>query len=460
MMPWARFASLSRHFWVPSPLVTVPVWVDVACAVLVLGYAGLKLSFPDLFDWIEPLALVCLWAFFRYGRGLRNDLPVWLLGASLLVVLIVWLAGSLNHPDMIRQTLQLEHLARHFLFVFLALWLGGQLRNTLTFLGLALFGILAIPWAHGGGWPELLTGLGGARVYFDLQNWQHPGMLFGAGLLGWVVLSRRLIGAGPRRVVRLVGWIAVAGALLVGILVNQTRAVFLALGVVVLLAGMAWLVTRWRVRDRGTRGAGGWLPVALVTGVILLGALGMERAGLLEPVAERFKAEMHVVSIVAEGRMDEVPINSIGARILSWQAAWSWFVERPILGWGANGGTIVMQNSPETTHEVFRTFGHLHSSYVEMAIRYGLLGVSLYLVLAFWVGWRTWVAWRAGTMPGDFFAFFSLFFVYWVIVNLFESYLFFGTGIYLFNVVMAALMGFIWRDRLLGARGVRAEKDP
>jgi hypothetical protein len=44
--------------------------------------------------------------------------------------------------------------------------------------------------------------------------------------------------------------------------------------------------------------------------------------------------------------------------------------------------------------------------------------------------------------------FFWLFFVFYMFVNMFESFMFYTTGILPFTVVMAGLLGFIWRHRI------------
>jgi O-antigen ligase len=129
-------------------------------------------------------------------------------------------------------------------------------------------------------------------------------------------------------------------------------------------------------------------------------------------------------------------------------------VEKPITGWGGNAGGLVIQHTEWLQAYIGDLpLGHLHNSYVELLVRYGLLGFSIYLILAVWTAKGAHRAWKNRTMPGDFLIFFIVFFVFWAIVNMFESYMFYWTGVYVFNLVMAALLSFIWNDQK------RLEKD-
>ena len=93
-------------------------------------------------------------------------------------------------------------------------------------------------------------------------------------------------------------------------------------------------------------------------------------------------------------------------------------------------------------------YGHLHNTLLDFVVSYGLLGLSVIIVLVIWTGLGSWKAWRAGVMPTEVFAFGWAFFVYYFIISLFESYSFFWTGAYIQNVVMGVVVTFIWRWQL------------
>ncbi|MDL4863374.1 O-antigen ligase family protein, partial [Halomonas elongata] len=60
-------------------------------------------------------------------------------------------------------------------------------------------------------------------------------------------------------------------------------------------------------------------------------------------------------------------------------------------------------------------------------------------------GMATWRAWRGGVLPGDMALFGAGFFLYWIVVNQFESYNSFWTGVYVHNLVVGGLVTHYWR---------------
>jgi len=83
--------------------------------------------------------------------------------------------------------------------------------------------------------------------------------------------------------------------------------------------------------------------------------------------------------------------------------------------------------------------------------------VAVIAALTFWIGRATWLAWRGGAMPGDMALFACGFFVYWIIVNQFESYLSFTTGVTVHNLIVGGLVTHYWRWRYTadGASGLK-----
>jgi len=450
MARWGQVSS--RWFyrlWDPIAFAGVPTFLFISGALLILAYAFMKLAFYDAFGFVEPLlGVVCLYVFFRYGGKLRTTLPLTLLWLSVVVALVVWLSGMLSHPELMRSSPKLEHLARHFIFVFMAFWIAGSVRNVLIFWLAAVLGLLLAPWVKGDGWVEFMAGFEGVRPTFGLQNAQHVAVLFGIVLIGMLVFFRRIVFVPRFCGLRFVAWTIVFAYTLLILLLSQTRAVYVALALLLLitlgLLAVQWLLGR-RTQPLGWRSVLQWSLGGLLAGLLMLWVA--VASNMVTPVYERFTDEMVVLDALAAGDLDAVPLNNLGSRVISWRAAAHWFLERPVLGWGSQGGKLVMQHTPWITDEPLLSFGHLHSSYIEMLIRYGLLGALIYLVLIVWTGTSAWRAWKAGVMPTDFFLFFNLLFVYWLSVNVFESYMFYWTGVYAFNVVMAVLLSFIWREQ-------------
>ncbi|MFG6179432.1 O-antigen ligase family protein [Halomonas sp. THAF12] len=396
-------------------------------------------------------AVLGLVAVLVYGTGLRSSAPLWLLLAAVLVQLLSWQLGVLHHPQFMEDTPKLDRLAKLFIFVAIAWWLGGSSRNTLMVWSLALMGYLIAAFTHGGGIQEWLSGLQGQRVGFGIRNLQHGSMLFGVAFLGLVVFARRLWKPGCPRLVwpgRAVWSLAIllCGT---GIVIGQTRAVWLALIISLPVAAAIWLAVSARSGElaRMVR------PLLMTSGAMLVVvALGLYVFHDL--LVERVLNESGVIARLLDGDLANIPYTSIGIRINSWIAAFQWILERPIVGWGGDARTIIIDHTPWLPAFVKEQFGHLHNFLIEIWAAYGVLGVAVIGLLAYWIGRGTWLAWRYGAMPGDIALFGAAFFVYWVVVNQFESYNSFGTGVYVHNLVVGGLVTHIWAWQAQARNGV------
>ncbi|MDZ7851981.1 MAG: O-antigen ligase family protein [Halomonas sp.] len=385
------------------------------------------------------MALLGLVAVLHWARGIRGTAPLWLLLMAVLVQVISWTGGYLHHPDWVTDYPQLDRLAKLFLFIGIAWWLGGNTRFTWLIWGLAALGVIMVMLPPFADWAVWQRGLSGRRVNLAITNAQHDAMLLGTVLLGLVAMSNRFLGTGPWRLLRSLSWLLGLGVCLAGVLVTQTRAAWLGLLLALCLGGLCWVVYErvthhpWAARRMFTAMGGLILLVVLVGGYFH------------ETVERRLGQERQVIAQILAGDLEQVPDTSIGVRIHSWRAAGQWIAERPVIGWGGQARGLVMDHTEWLSPVYKERFGHLHNSYLELWVSYGFLGVGVFLALAAWVAMGTWKAWRAGVMPGDMALFAVSFFVFWLAVNQFESFMAFGSGIYVFNMVMGGLVTHIWR---------------
>ncbi len=422
----------------------MPRWINLLGLLLIFAYALLKISYYDLYKALEPLLILTgLYGFFRYGGPLRKSLPVYLLFAAVLVQLASWSFSVLEYPDWAESSPRLEHLARHFIFFIFAFWIFASKRNIFVFWGLALVGLCLSPWAMGDGFKEIAVGLAGARIDFNIQNAQHTGVLFGTGLLGLVSFYTRFFAQGRFFIFRRISWAILVLFFLFVTLSSQTRSVFISLLLLLLLVGLPYLYRLFINNDL----VGFRLVLKRVTILGIWMALIVAAIFFSDGVVQRYKGELVEVKYLLVGDLDALSTGSIGIRVQSWRAALEWISQRSLVGWGGNGGSLVMRHTEWLQAYTNGHFGHLHNSYFEMLVRYGFLGAGLYLVLLFWLIKRSYLAWKNKVLPSDFYLFFILFFVFWLIVNFFESYMFYWTGVYTFNLVIAVLVSFIWKDQ-------------
>lgn len=413
-------------------------------------YAGLRILLPEVGQVSGTLmAVTGLVAVLGWGRRLRASGPLWLLLGVIVVQVISWVAGYLHHPHWMTDNPEVDRLAKWFLFIGIAWWLGGSTRYTLVAWSLGLAGFLATVALSDGGLAGWLRGLDGRRVDFGIRNAQHTAMFFAAGLLGLLCFARRALGAGrwcwPRRI----GWAALTLLCLVGVGITQTRAVWLALSVVaVAMGGLALL--HGMLSRRAVRSWKPWMAGAGVLCMVLVGA-GWGFKGIIE---NRLAAENAVIAQALEDDWKEIPYSSVGNRLVSWRAAVDWIAERPLVGWGEEGRSLVVQETDWLPDETRNNYGHLHNTFLELLVSYGALGVAVMAALATWIGVGAWRAWRGGVLPTDMAVFGAAFFVFYLVINQFESYGFFWTGVYLQNLVLGGLVTHIWRWQVESGQSV------
>jgi len=378
------------------------------------------------------------------AKHLRKGPISWLLIAAILVPLISWGAAHLTHPQWAESSPKVHRLTSWFMFIPVLIWLGGREKNVLILWSVALCGVAVSPWISGGGWEEILNGFAGQRVDFKLHNAQHAGMLFAIALLGVISFSRRFMLKHGE-----VSWIGVGlwSFFIVffssGVLVTQSRGVWI--GLIFALIIMA-LITVYLSRRRKFK----ILTFKTILCFVLLGFVGftlISYTSTSDIILKRLSYEneyMLKVAGVIDGD-DVVVSQSTGARVTTWLECIKWAKERPFIGWGGNGRRTVIQNSVDLPQQM-KSYGHFHSSYLDILIMFGVLGLAIYLLLLLSFISNVWLNFLKEQLSLDFFLFFIAFLSFWIVVNVFESYMFFSSGTYVFSLIVGGGMTLFLRD--------------
>ena len=413
-----------------------PRWLVIIGVLSTLAWAGTRLHFEDINDILEAILILGgFWSVYRYGNGIGRSPLFWLLWIALGIQLASWGLSQLTHPEWAEDHPHLGRLARPLLFLLIAWWLGGNINRTLVFWAIAACSVLASPWLSGGGTSELMLALKGIRIDFDLRNAQHTGLFFGTVLLGLLCLRQRFLLPNRYRWLLRLTW--AASVLFTGfvIVATQTRGIWLGLvlaAIVLLIIDLLHVIRarNWRLLA---------VPLSLATVVVVLSA---SYGG--DIIGKRLQAERETVQAIFSGNVDKVPYSSIGIRFHTWRAAWDFFTERPVLGWGGNGRSLAIEHTEWLPPEIRTGFGHLHNSYLELLVNYGLVGLLFYAALLLCLLRASQAAVASGAMPRDFHAFFLTFLAFWSVINCFESYFLFWTGVFTFSVVCAGIVTLTW----------------
>lgn len=402
---------------------------------------------PQLFD-IACTLLILLFVpaiMLPANRELLKD-PLIRLGILFFLYVlfsIIW--HKLTLPEDFPATSRARRYLRVLYFIPIAYAISrSRLFSAWQMLGVAFCGLL-VYLAINFDQAEWIRAWRGQRVDFGIINAQHTGIVFATCALAFTVFTSRFChwakGASP--IVALpcaILWIAALLFSLWGVLVSQTRAVWLGLSIALLLLpcviGLACFV-------RGKPRSSLRKPVA--TGIICTLLLGFLAAGFNLPalVSERLAAEkVTLESLRLAASHEKQNLTSLEVRVATWSAAPDWIMERPFMGWSGRGAKPLILQSDLFSDAFKKHFNHLHNSYLQVLVEIGLIGAAFIIALIVRIGHGTLMAYRHRSMPLDVFIFSWLFFIFWVVVNIFESYIIFPTGTYLIVIVTAFLYSF------------------
>ncbi|MFV0278117.1 MAG: O-antigen ligase family protein [Parahaliea sp.] len=372
------------------------------------------------------------WIIFR-GRHLHRCRALQLLALALLIQLASWGLGHLAHPELAERSPKLDRLASWFVLLPVALFCARSRQRVWLCWGGALAVQLLCPWLSNEGWAELQRGFAGERVLYGPYNAQHNAMLFGLGLLATLLLPLRwgaaLASSPPHhglahRLQRsLPGLLtpALVAATALGVVLTQTRGIWLGLAIALPLA----LLLRQRLRH-GT----GLKPLLRPLGWLTLAGALVAATPLGGIVKDRVLSEGLPA---ADGGY--VLHENVRVRLATWQTSIDWIARAPLLGWGGGGRAAVVQDTPGLSAVEKERFRHLHSSYLDVLVNWGLAGLALMLGLFAWLSQVIWRAWQRGAICDNLLVFWVSFLLYWLVVNSFESFMFYQSGQYVFALL-------------------------
>ncbi len=436
-------SSPRSHAQESSPVAgrdALPRWLSLAGLGLLLLYVITRLYTDKPGDYAgQLLSLLAGFGLLRYRVPLRSSVVIQLLFIAIVVQLISWGMGHWLSPELAERSPKVERLASWFFLLPVALFIGQAQNQVFRVWGVAVAVLLLAPWVSGGGWEEIRRGLEGGRVGFHILNQQHTSMLFGVVLIGLLVFFyrfQRAVRGGRFAWLAVLYWVLIL-CVAVTVLISQTRAVWLALPLtaVIVLAMACYLLSPQRRRAYlAALASMRWklAAILLVLGVLLPAMFSnvlLERVGSEGPLAE----------VTGQVQAQE----STRVRLNTWTEALHWVVQRPLFGWGGHGRSAVVQHSEGLSADEKARFRHLHSSYMDTLVNFGIAGLLVWFALL-WALTRAIVdARKASRIGADFLWFWIAFLVYWLVVNAFESYMYYQTGIYAFSLVAGGYLALV-----------------
>ncbi len=415
--------------WFPSTWDRGPNWLVWLGIISSFVAIFIKLWTPISINRI-PEALYTLpffYALYKNFHWLKKDRIIQLFFAALLWPIIAFGINYLQDPETALKYQKLDNLARLFLFVPIAWWLGGNARTLGWYLATAFGGLLLACLLDPNLTGTLKALVEGKRVDFNILNAQHVALYFSIALIGLLSTTHLILGAtrSIKDAWKPLLWAAGLAICVAVVLGTQTRAAWLALTA---CAGLWIIQIGWQYRNSKP----GW--EFLVAVLILAAFSGFLGYKFSDTVIERIQSEQNTLNHIVSGNWKRIPYSSIGIRINTWIEATSWIVDRPITGWGGDVRQDVINQAHQFPAWVKDQFGHFHNSYIEFSLAYGLVGLAIligpFLSLLLYL-------YRSTESLPHYARVFSLYsIVLLLIMNGFESYFFFWSGIYVITAIL------------------------
>ena len=386
---------------------------------------------------------------------LFTDKPKFLLKEPIPYIFIAWVIfqiamyqwATARFPDLTDDHInEARTITNVFMFMVVAWWLGGESKNFTIMLLLCATGYLFGATFQDGGLLDLSSEFfKHERMDFGYKNAQHTAVYSTFVLLSLACLKTKILSHIPKNYTLLTNVLIYSTIILsiVAIVASKARATWLGLIIITAIFATIYIAREIKKRRRNKKQKPSrklltketiWLAIATTVIIVTLASYNAR-----EVITQRLQAESDVFNTLMEGNTNNLRLSSISIRIDSWKKAIEWIKERPITGWGAQSRKALLLKS-DWSPWLKENFGHLHNSYVEILVSYGIIGFSLFASLFVYIWYRSWQAWKAGIIPDEIMLFAGLWSIYWLIVNFFESYVIFSaTGNYI-NAIVAGIL--------------------
>lgn len=396
------------------------------------------------------LLLTGLVSFYYLNREYWFRPPLFLMLCAIVWVIVVWLVASADFPDRARSGPAVEDFIDKFLFIFIGLSLAGSKSREQIFLGVLTFTIIFLPWISGDGSADLLSAFSGKREGFGL-NPIRSGMLAAFVLIMSGVVLLMFVTKGGRNpfVIALCGALICWSLLLV--VFSQTRAVFIALGIILVFGSIFFVITH-RVSGKALiRSVIGLLIVAL------LAVVSFQDSAMVKGNVERMSEGMSVIPALFSEDVEAIPQSSWGIRAIMLKVGLEKAVERPVWGWGYRSSTVILDEA-KAEGTLSKKFSQFHNSYLELLVEYGIGGLFLLVATLFYLMLILFRLSKVADVDSGLPLGLLLFLSFIAIISLFDGILVQETpGPFIFNSAAAMALSIMFRHQRRWRMGCRSD---
>ena len=362
---------------------------------------------------------------------------------ALIAQILSWLSSKYYIPDLASPAPVLKSLAYLFFFFCIAFWLKGSEKRANLVLFTFTLGVIFTFAYHSSVLSEIRNGLNGVRVDFHYRNAQYGSLITGACFIFYVIYTlfhKPLIS--PIRLIFCVAMILLFGLFSI---ILQSRQSWLAIAISLMAFFIFALLDKKKFFVREIlRGS-----IIFIVLFFFLYQVPFVRQRIL--VGFVHASDLHAMLTF---HWQEVNDFSIGVRLKSWMEAGKWIQAHLFFGTGFGSQTYVITTSHTLPDYITREFRHLHNSNIETLVSWGLLG--------FFTLYASWIYILKKVVGSDSSSFYTKtlcvsFFIYWIIINNFESFFYYRAGQWVFSVFVGGLYSVILHKEYSAYLEVRNE---
>lgn len=369
-----------------------------------LGYSSLLLF--ALSAWLNPIlnhlafALLVISSLMSgHAKAIVTSRQGQYVLLCMLYVIALSVRSVIEFPDTaLKQTLECAKWLLLGGFFVVAYWVKADTQRINQVLLLMLAGLLLgmLLYVDGSSLVRFDTG---TQAHFQFTRGGIPGLASCSGIFGLILFAERLLARdyGFWRA-RLLAWLVAMYLLAYMLIASQSRISWLGL---VAVALPILLFRSFRSRRRGQGGQGKLTLTLALLAMLMLGAGLYLNADYF---VQRTAPDLQVLSQIADGSSHNLTPSSFGYRYHMLRFGLEKWLERPWFGWGNIGSAYLarLENDPrllipDLDGVTLVWFSNLHNTYIEILLRYGLVGLIL---AAFGWGYLTRELLRAGRSGG------------------------------------------------------------
>jgi O-antigen ligase len=334
--------------------------------------------------------------------SLRRDPVIMLFVASTIYLVLRTVWAIWEFPDSKElQGDQAWDWFRLWLFLCVAWWINGDLKRLKWVLLLPLAGLLVGAMYYLSGNLSVLWS--GERTGFHLRIIAF-GLYSSTIILGLLLLAPRIWGKRENLAffaLRVCLWLIPLVLMTHGLIIAQSRGAWLAAVVVI----PPMIVVRYLLL-RKRRGSSPWRRIGLAAIAVILLAILIQTN--LPTIRNRISQEEEMFSALYRGDFDDIPTLGFGVRVQTFRFGMEKWLERPIFGWGPGSTEYLISHSnrPNLMHpdlkREYAWLDHLHITYLEVLVRFGLVGAFLILTVIGFLLKGLWNAYREMRLPADY----------------------------------------------------------